>query len=175
MGKLILYYYLLLRDMFQKIIPFIIACFIVVGCNSGTMEKSTRLDSFFAKDYIPIDKYKEPADSVFNCQYILGQEGEFYVYVFDGGCSSCIMETLDFIESIQTFKNRSIPEILFFNKTDNNDIFVFYYNKVLAAKLRMDAPYCYQMYDRSDLLNGLYFIENGLIKGYLPWHYQEIR
>lgn len=171
MGKLILYYYLLLRDMFRRITPFIIACIVVVGCNSGTREKSTRLDSFFAKDYIPIDKYKGPADSVFNCQYILGQEGEFYVYVFDGGCSSCIMETLDFIESIQTFKKRSIPDVLFFSKTETNDVFYYYFSKQLTPRLHMDAPYCYQMFDRNDVSNGLYFIENGLIKGYLPWHY----
>lgn len=157
--------------MLKKIEFIIIASVALIGCASETKEKSSRLESFFCKEFIPYDKYKESADSVFNCQYILGQEGEFFVYVFDGNCSSCVMETLDFVKSVNSLKKQNIPKVLFFTKAENNDIFSYYYDQLVAPELHRSAPFCYQMYDRNDISNGLYFIEKGLIKGYLPWHY----
>lgn len=155
----------------RKIELFVIACIAIISCTSETKEKISRLDSFFSKNIIPFEKFKESADSVFNCQYILGQKGEFFVYVFDGSCSSCIMETLDFIESVNASKRQNIPKVLFFTKAENNDLFSYYYDKIVAPKLHKPAPPCYQMYDRDDISNGFYYIEDDIIKGYLPWHY----
>ena len=140
-----------------------------IGCTSNIQNKQFVLESFLRREYIPIGQYAECADSVFNCEFVLGQDSELFVYVFDSSCSSCVLGTLDFMATLNSLDS-PVPRVIFFSKSDNDDVFTYYFEKSAEKRIgNKSVPRYYHMYDRNDVPNGLYSIEGGMIKSYMPW------
>lgn len=112
------------------------------------------------------------ADSLFNCDCILQGEGSSFAFVFDGSCSTCVSEAIDFIATLAVSGLSTEIDVRFFSKSEGNDVFYYYLKRDLS---KIDSlgkiPWCYSMIERDDVPNGLYRIDNGMVINYMPWHY----
>lgn len=112
------------------------------------------------------------ADSLFSCEYIIPEGESANVFVFNGSCSACVSETIDMIQTLISMDYVDSLDIKLFSKTDENDIFYYYLNRDIPQLDSLQwRPICYTMYDREDVPNGLYHVNDGVITNYLPWHY----
>lgn len=112
------------------------------------------------------------ADSLFNCEYIFPDEGSSFAFVFDGSCSSCVSEAIDFLATMAVSGLSDEMDVKFFSKSEANDIFYYYMNRNLSQSDAIGGlPICYIMIERDEVPNGLYRVDNGNVTNYLPWHY----
>lgn len=143
-----------------------------ISTTSGISEKEMRLMSFLKESSSIAVSTAINADSLFNCEFFLGSEENVNVFVFDGNCSSCVSNVLDFITTAYVIDKQLLSRVRYYSKSQENDIFYYYFRKIKSSEnLNIPEPSCFQMFGRNDLANGLYHVDKGIVTAYLPWNY----
>lgn len=166
-----------LVSLVRAVIILVVTASSICSCRQRTahsdyslLDKQTRLLSFLRSDTSNVNG--DSADSLFCCEYILPDDRPSFVFVFDGGCSSCVSDAIDFIATVVVSGLNGPYDFLFFSKSEDNDIFYYYLNSYLPQLDSIGMPVrCYRMFDRENIPNGLYRVNEGNVTNYMPWHF----
>ena len=88
---------------------------------------------------------------------------KLFVYTFNASCSSCIAMAMDCFKAYKK-SGVSIP-FVFLSKEENREIFHYYYESEYG-----EEPPCYYSLESRELQDGIYTIEDYLVKFYNDWN-----